>query len=1142
VYSPCEIEPKIQQNQILTKNKNKMKKITLLLVALLFAGAQMLQAQRTITGTVISADDNQSIPGVQVVVKGTTAGTTTNINGQYTLNVPSDATTLVFTFMGMETQEIEIGGRTTIDVVMSSGATTLEGVIITGYGTIRKESFTGALGVVDANVIERAQVSNVTKALEGVVPGLQVHGNTGQPGSGLNLRIRGVGSVNATNNPLIVIDGAPFSGDLSQINTDDIESIAVLRDAASAALYGARGANGVILVTTKKGRGEAKLNFRATYGVVTRGIPEYDVMSPEEYYEAMFTTIYNNLTHAAAMTWSEDRRRNLAAGSTQAWLGGNGAAAEANGNMTGFSVLGWLGGYNVFNTPAGELINPLTGKVNVGNGSKKWNTDWESELIRPASRQEYQLSASKGDANNSWFASLAYLDEEGIVVNTGFKRITARLNTSNQIKKWVKLDAGLNATHQQQKNVATDGGTAIANPFGFIRYMPRIYPFHVHDLNTGTQIFNSDGTPMWDFGNNQYFPRPPGAQPNGTGWVNRKFSPGQNLAASLPLEESIAQVDGMNARIATELTLMEGLTLRVQGSADLRNNFGYRWMNMLYGDAVGVSGRLYRWNYKTFSTTVMEMLTYNTTIARHHNLTAMIGHESYRYSYDYFWGHKTGFPFQTNVLDLGASIQGLESYDLQHRTEGFLFNGQYDYDGKYFASASVRRDGSSRFHESNRWGTFWSVGAGWTVTREDFMKSATFVDVLRLRTSYGSQGNDGTTSYYPWMGLFSAYNNDGQTGFLATSIGNSDLKWESQKMFNVGVDFRLLKRLSGSFEAYVRTNPDMLFAKPLANSTGFTSVMENVGEMQSKGVEFQMNYDIIQRGDLRWSVGLNATHWKDKMTKMAPQDSLGLAVTGNQRIMTGHSVYEFWLREQYGVAENGQALYVTHRLPDGLTGLPPGSIGRNRDGDPTATIGNAPLYASGKTSVPVVYGGINTSVAWKGFDLSILCSYSIGGWMIDDNYMTFFHGGAVTNAYNFHKDMKGAYVVADGTHRGAIQTTINSGGYVKADGSQIGITKGKIIPQLNTAANWANNAWGVSDRYLISRSYFNLTNVTLGYTIPREVTQKIKIENVRAFVTMDNFFTKSAKKGMDPQQGFGGLATRTYFPTKTLTFGVNAQF
>jgi TonB-linked SusC/RagA family outer membrane protein len=1059
----------------------------------------MLQAQRTITGTVVSSEDNQGLPGVQVVAKGMPAvGITTDISGRYSLNVPSEVTHLVFTFMGMATQEIEIGGQTSIDVVMESGAQSIEGVVITGYGNIKKSTYTGSAEVVNSDVIERVQSSNVTKALEGVAPGVQTFNNSGQPGASMDIRIRGIGSIYASNAPLYVVDGAPFSGDINQINPDDVESISLLKDATSAALYGARGANGVVLITTKRGRsGEAQLNFKATYGVTTRGIPEYDVLDAAGYYEALFTGFMN---------------KHIADGKTEAE-----ARAMAAGVGDG-SVLQYVGMYNAFKVANNQLIDPLTGKVNRGEGLK-YNDSWEDELLQPAARQEYLISATKGDEKNSYFASLGYLDETGMLQNTGFNRLSARLNTSNQIKEWVKLEMGISASHQATNSNASDATNAGNNPFSYVRGIPKIYPvyqYYMEDIYDGENLIHRAGDPVYgDDGNKMYDFGAPGSTFNGMpggspGTLGRPYSPSDNNIALLQYDKYSSQVEALNGRFATDFKIIDGLVFRLQGAADIRNNYRMRWMNRLYGNAVTIGGRLSREQMKTFSHTVTEMLTYTKTFAKKHNLVAMAGHEAYKYNYQYLTGEKTGFPFETDELGLGAELTNINSYHYDYTLEGYFTNLNYDYDGKYHGSFSYRRDGTSKFYEDVRWGNFWSIGAAWLLSREDFMKSYNFIDFLKFRVSYGAQGNDavvesGVLVYYPWQGLYDmTYKNGALPGAMHSSLDNYGLTWESQKMFNVGLDFRFIKKLSGSLEFYTKRNSDMLFRKPLPASSGITSMWQNIGEMKSYGLEFQANYDIINNKDVTWSVGINATHWNNKMTKMAASDTLGIR-SGDAQIREGHSPYEFFMVEYAGVDAHGRALYYKASKTRGLEGLDKDNV--------TTDFASASYYFQGKSSIPKVYGGISTSVGYKGFDLSILCSYSLGGWMVDGYYAGLM-GMASAGSGNMHKDILNSW------------TPTNNN---------------QSIPELNPNYAGKNNGW--STRWLVNGSYINLKNITLGYTVPQELSKKIKIENVRAFVSLDNFWLKSTRKGMDPQRAMAGSTGEAqYYPTKTISFGIQAQF
>ncbi|MCL2502944.1 MAG: SusC/RagA family TonB-linked outer membrane protein, partial [Bacteroidales bacterium] len=776
-----------------------MKKITLLFMCLLFVGSGAIYAQvQQITGVITAADDGSPLPGASVLVVGTTRSVFADAQGGYTISAPANAR-LQFTYIGFQTQEVSVSGRSTINVALEADVQMLESVVVTGYGTIRKTSYTGSAEVIRSEVIERVQTSNVTKALEGVVPGVQTVGNTGQPGSGMTIRVRGIGSVYANNSPLYVVDGSPYNGNINEINPDDIESITVLKDALSAALYGARGANGVILITTKRGRGDIKLNFKATYGLTTRGIPEYDVMNPQEFYEATFTAMTNQYMTRPTNPMSRADAFALAAGT--------GAG----------SVLNALGMYNAYLIDSDKLFDPITGKVNTGGGLKYRET-WEDELLKTAIRQEYQISASKGDAKSNYFASVSYVDEDGMVPQTSFSRLSARLNTSNQVRNWIKLELGIGATHQNTKNNQNDGSNAMNNPFSFLRNIPQIYPVYQYDMKTGQKLLNEEGKPLFDFG---------GSDGMSPGAIGRPYNPNNNMVALLPLDEYSGEFETLNSRIALEFAIVDGLTFRLQGSADIRNHYHLQWMNRTYGNGVGVEGRLYRNQNKYMTATIQQLLNYTKSFNKH-NINATFVHESYARNSQHLETHKTGFPFDTREHSLGTVLQGITSYHDNDRIEGYALTGDYDYEGKYFIGGSFRRDGSSRFAPENRWGNFWSIGGSWHIHRESFMNSVGFVNFLKLRVSYGAQGNF-PTGFYPWMGNYSlSYKNGNLPGAFHTSLDVRELKWESQRMFNVGLDFVLFKGLSGSVEYYIRDNDDMLFQRPLPPSTGITTKWQNI--------------------------------------------------------------------------------------------------------------------------------------------------------------------------------------------------------------------------------------------------------------------------------------------------------------------------
>jgi TonB-linked SusC/RagA family outer membrane protein len=862
-----------------------------------------------------------------------------------------------------------------------------------------------------------------------------------------------------------------------------------LKDAASAALYGARGANGVVLITTKRGRTpKPVINFKATFGVITRGLPEYDRVNQKEYYE---------------LWWTALRNRYVTEGYSKADAG-----LKASGLMDGGlgSVVATLGGYNSYNVPNDQLLNPVTGQLNP-NAKLLWDDNWQDELTKTGYRQEYTFSGSKGDQNNSFYASISYLDETGIVPATGFNRITARVNATNHFAKWLKTNISLGASHQETDNVESDGSNAINNPFEFTRNIAPIYPVYQHDPVTGKILRHDNGSPVYDFGSNKY-----GMQPGVTG---RKYSPNYNLVATLPLDYAGAQREALTSRLDLEGKIWDGLTANISGAFDVSNSYGISYSNDKYGEYADEGGMLERYNGKRTTWDFKEYLQYAKTF-NGHSVSVEAGHESYSYNYQYLSAARKGFPFTTWELALGADMVGMDSYHDDYRLEGYFGLANYDYKGKYFVGATYRREASSRFSSESRWGNFWSVSGAWNIASENFMKNITALDRLKLRVSYGAQGNDGTTSLYPYMGLFSMeYKNGNYNGAFHTSVNNDELKWESQGMFNVGVDFILFKKFSGTVEYYNRSNVDMIYSQQLARSNGISSMPKNIGNMVSNGVELLLNYEIFNSKDFKWSIGLNLTHWKDKITKMSPADSLGLS-NGIHRTMEGHSYYEYFIKEFAGVDEHGNALYYG----DGNT-----ADQNNFTGDKSKkynTYTQADYYFTGKSSIPDFYGGFNTYLYYKGFDLSVILSYSVGGYVYDYDYESLMGGGSPIGQA-WHKDMLKSWEEGDPSD----------------------------IPILDNSSSSLASNYQRSSRFLISASYLNLKNVTLGYTLPLNALKKMRMTNFRVYVSLDNFYLLSARKGLDPQVGLegeridpvtGGHGYATFYPTKTCTVGLQVQF
>ncbi len=1054
-----------------------MKKLTLVMLFLLVGIGMVIAQTRKVTGIVISAEDNEPIIGASVMAKGTTIGTVTDVNGTFSLEIPNATKVLTFSFVGMVGKDVPV--QNMMRVVLNTALTELDEVMIVAYGTAKKSSFTGSAANIKSEKLENLQAASLTKALEGAAPGIQVTGSTGMPGDNAKIHIRGVGSVNASNDPLYVVDGAPFDGDISTINTEDISSITVLKDATSAALYGARGANGVIMVTTKKGTsGKVQLNAKVNLGVVSRAIPEYDRVSTGEYYELMWEGWRNALVNNNGYTHEQA------------------AAVARGGDKNG--IVGKLGGYNSYNVANDQLIG-ADGKLNP-NARLLYNDDWNKGLARTALRQEYNVSVNGGTQNSTFFASASYTNEEGMVRWSDFERFTGRVGLTSQINSWLKVDAGLSGATSNQNGFLAEG-TYTTNPFYYGRMMAPIYPVYQYDGN-GQVVKDGNGDPMYDMGG--------GSSPYAWAGHTRQYAPNSNLMVTLPLDDRSTERNMISARVSAEIKFLKDFTLKISGNTDISNDYKTTYQNNMYGDAEGVSGRSTKNYIKKNSYTFNQILTWNKSFGNH-NLALLGGHENYMYTYRYLEATRTGFTIPTTEIVAGSVAEGSTSYTNEYSLEGYLFQANYDYANKYYLSGSFRYDGTSRFHKDARWGTFWSLGASWRLSEEDFIKEYTWIDNLKLKASYGQQGNDnildewGDPIYFGWQSLYSFddKNNGNLNGAVHSQLLNKKLEWEKNSNLNVGVELALFDFLRGEIDVFNRVSSNLLFKAPKPQSVGIEYMWQNIGTMRNTGLEVMLGFDIFKKSDFRWSLDLNATFFRNKITKM-PKDSDGNPqeiINGTKKLSEGHSIYEFWLREYAGVdPEDGSALYYKD-IEEG---------NGNVTGRETTKDQNAAGYYYMGDAIPDLYGGFTNSFSYKGFDLSVFFSYQIGGKMYDSNYASLMHPGSF------------------GTHWSAdIKNRWQKPGDITD------------VPRLQNSYPAANAA---SSRWLVNASYLALKNVTLSYTLPKPIQNKLDMKGCKVFLTGDNLFLLCKRKGMDPQQSFNGTSDYTYVPNRVVSLGINVTF
>ena len=1042
---------------------------------------------KTASGTVTTADNGEPVVGASVVVKGTTIGVTTNVDGKFSFSVPENATKLVISYVGTVTQEVNVGRNLVISLV--GDEKTLDEVMVVAYGTTKRSQFVGSAKVVNAESITVKSSSNITNALQGVVAGVQVVNGSGQPGTAATIRIRGVGSINGGTTPLYIVDGAPYD-DMSMINPHDIENITVLKDASATAIYGARGANGVIMVTTKSGLRDDKIiiNVESKWGNSTRGVPNYDVMTdPAMYYETAYRALYNSQAY-------------------------NGASAAASYTYADKNLLTQSGvGYLIYKIPDGERLIGTNFKLNpnaqlgYSDGTYFYTPDnWEKETLKTNSlRKENNLSIQGGSKLSQYFISAGYLDDPGIIIGSGFERYTVRAKIDTQAKKWLKVGASASYgfSNYQNPGSQSDWGST-GNVFYTSNMMAPIYPFYVRNTDNTIKTDNN-GWRVYDAGTTTKFTRP-GSAPRG------------NNAINLLLNDNKSITDLFTGNIYMTLTPIKGLSLTARISPEISNSRYSGLSNPFYG-SVSTQGSVSKTSSRFFTMNQQYLANYKMAIGVSQNVELLGGYETFSLeeqslsaSNDHLYS-----PFiaeLNNAFGTLPTSSNVGSSTDHFATKGFVGRIQYDFGNRYFFNATVRHEGSSRFAPDKRWGTFGSVGAAWILTRESFLKGKLgWLDELKYKISYGTQGNDQIRNYYAFRDLYRiSYNSDTQeyTKVLA-SKGNPDLTWEAQKLFNTGIEFNLRKGiLSGSFDYFSRLNSDMLFNVPMPPSAGYSSLPQNIGSVLNNGFEIDLKSNIINKNNLKWSLFANATKIHSEILKLPDYTKATGGIKSSSFIYKeGGSLNQAYLVEYAGVDKvTGQALYYVD--PD------------NNNLSTTAVYADAKQTDLGDFSVKW-YGGFGTTLEAYGFDFTTQLAYQLGGKGYDGGYQELMHTGKQLGR-NWHLDILKAWTPEN---------------------------PNTDVPRISSSDDHDQKN---SSRFLVSTNYLSLNNMTLGYSVPKNITDKIKISKIRVYVSGDNLALISARKGFDPRQGqnaYGtglGISTSSgnfvYSQLKVVSGGVSITF
>ena len=1006
----------------------------------LLLGAALAQAQTLrVSGTVTGAEDGMPLPGVSVIVKGTTIGTATDMDGKYTLNVPSDAQVLQFSYIGYATQEVALAGRTngaSIDVVMQSAAEEMEEIVVTGYGVVRKSAFTGAASAVDGEKLGKTTSTNPIKALEGNVTGMSMTQLSGQPGAPTTIFIRGRNSLNSGTQPLYIIDGVPMEATaqgmrndsdisispLSSINPDDIESMTVLKDATATSIYGSRAANGVIVITTKQGKkGTFKVNVNAKWGLDMMPIipHSYKLVNAKQYLEL------------------------------------KGEAAINEGYAT-------------------EMDDAIDFWYAAGLGTTKddpeWSadTDWLSELTRKGFNHEYSVDISGGGAESTsakYFFSLGYLGNEAIVLGKGMNRLSSRLNLEQSPYKW--FGYGINTSVSQTKISMGSSGGSFSDPITGAF------------LNTPLSPVKVDGE--WN--------------------TNTLYGFNSVAARSEQGDKHLATQNRIMVSPHIRLNFTENLFFvsRLGIDAYLLREFGF-W-SKLGADGPSYNGMGEQGTTDIYMVTNTNTLNYVKTLSDAHNVNLMLGYEAQRTKLEQSHLQASNYAVDyLNDVSLASKPTNAATWQSEQILQSVFFNGQYDFQNKYYFSASFRTDGSSRFVGKNYWSQFWSVGAKYRISAEDFMSSTEdWLNTLVIRASYGTTGNQNVGSgYYPSLGLAGFGDNySGIPGITPEQLPNPKMTWEYTGKFNVGLDITLFDRIFITADYYNHQTKDMVFAVPVSMTTGFASIDYNIGQLQNQGVEMSVTANIIKGDRFDWRVTLNGSHNQNKLVKLDTDKP----IEGNIQIReVGRDIYTYKMREWAGVdPETGMGLWY-----------------KDETGDETTTNYNEAAKRYVGQASPMFEGSFSSNMSFMGFDFSVLLTTSLGRKIYGDNLR---YDECTMDAYAPHTQW-----VYDNRWQ-------KPGDKAKVPAMAFG--------------SYQAGLENTSTRYLMNGNYLKIKSISLGYNLPKSVLEPLHMQSLRVFANIENLYTFHAKdyRGFDPSSvGANGVQWWNYPQARSFILGLSIGF
>ncbi|MBC3541844.1 SusC/RagA family TonB-linked outer membrane protein [Rufibacter sediminis] len=1003
-----------------------MKKALLYSFVLMLALVTQAWAQtRTVTGRVTDAQTGEGMPGVTVQLKGSTTAAPTDVNGSYSINVPSAGGSLVFSFIGYTNQEVTIGTQSTVNVRLSTDAEAIQEVVVVGYGTQSKARVTSSISTVQAAEIKDQPVPNVAQALQGRVAGVQVNSGSGRPGAPINIVVRGRSSIAAGNDPLYVVDGVilpsnsaatPSSAGagisaLANLNPEDIESVDVLKDAAAAAIYGSRGSNGVILITTKSGSKSDKTTVNlSAYSGVQSLTNTLDFINASEY-----RTLYN----------------------------------EARSTV----------GLPALFTPE-QVNNPEA------------NVNWLDEIQRDRSKVEnIQLSlTSGGNSKTQFYTSLNYFKQDGALLNGEFKRYSIRTNVTHQLSDVFRVGSNLAISKSLRDETPVDN--SIFSPFPRALVARPDQPIYKAD---GTFAVNSFNNPVHMFQSLNYVNL---ANIFNSTFIEANILPGLKFRSAFGLDYTY-----LDQRTYNPTTSLSGA-----GSNGSASSGYVQTQNILTTQTLSYGKDFF--DDKLFV-----------------DATAV---------YEFQWNDRennrvdgTNFPSDlTPYLTSAASITGGTASQTNFRIESMLARLNLTWEDKYLLGASIRRDGSSKIPEAGRFGYFPSLSAGWIISEESFLKNNEILNYLKVRSSYGTTGNqEGIGNFASRRLIGSGANYNDSPGLALSAIGSPNLKWETTKQFDVGLEFSLFNsRIDFSADYYTKKTTDLLLNRPIPSTTGFSTILENIGSMRGEGFDFQVSSKNLT-GEFKWNTSLNVSTFKNEVTELYENQPInGSFVT---RTMVGQPLGSFFLIKSLGVnPETGDMMY--------------------EDLDKNGVISDADRQYLG-SPLPDFFGGITNNFSYKNFDLGVFFQYSYGN-----------------ELYNLSAEGTGGYASLGAAATATAGVPVNVAKDVY-EGRWTPENVNAEYPRIVGGAAGTNNTRR-SSRYLEDASYLRLKNITLGYNLPRTLTSKIKVSNARIYLTGQNILTFTDYSGFDPEVtsdytvGNLGVDQGSIPQFKTYMLGLNLSF